>query len=166
MLLPTSEKSSRDPQRTLPLSLFLGTIIVSVIYLGLNAVYLYAMPLEEMKGVLRIGEMATERLFPSTAAPFLNVLFMATILGAVSAMTIAGPRVYFAMARDRLFPAPVARIHPRYQTPSTERSCSKLLWASTLGFFRYICSTRDVLHRGPSRFHRLDGDFTFCSATA
>jgi len=109
----------RDPERNLPLSLILGTIIVAIIYMGLNAVYLYAMPLDDMKGVLRVGEMATERLFPSTAAPFLNVLFMATILGAVSAMTIAGPRVYFAMARDRLFPAPIARIHPRYQTPST-----------------------------------------------
>jgi APA family basic amino acid/polyamine antiporter len=109
----------RNPQRTLPLSLILGTIIVALIYMGLNAVYIYAMPVEEMKGVLRIGETATQRLFSGTAAPFLNVLFMATILGSVSAMTIAGPRVYFAMARDRLFPSAVARIHPRFQTPST-----------------------------------------------
>jgi len=121
----------RDPQRTLPLSLVIGTVIVAVIYLGLNTVYLYAMPLEEMKGILRVGEMATERLFPATAAPFLNVLFMATILGAVSAMTIAGPRVYFAMARDRLFPAPIARIHPRYQTPSTA-ILLQAVWASLL----------------------------------
>jgi APA family basic amino acid/polyamine antiporter len=121
----------RDPQRTLPLSLILGTIVVAIIYMGLNAVYIYAMPLDDMKGVLRVGEMATERLFPATAAPFLNVLFMATILGSVSAMTIAGPRVYFAMARDRLFPAPIARIHPKYQTPSTA-ILLQATWASLL----------------------------------
>jgi APA family basic amino acid/polyamine antiporter len=121
----------RDPQRTLPLSLILGTVIVAFIYMGLNAAYIYAMPVEDMKGVLRIGETATQRLFSGTAAPFLNVLFMATILGSVSAMTIAGPRVYFAMARDRLFPAAVARIHPRFQTPSTAIML-QAIWASIL----------------------------------
>jgi APA family basic amino acid/polyamine antiporter len=121
----------RDPERTLPLSLILGTIIVALIYMGLNSVYIYAMPVEDMKGVLRIGETATQRLFSGTAAPFLNVLFMATILGSVSAMTIAGPRVYFAMARDRLFPSAVARIHPRFRTPSTA-IVLQAVWASLL----------------------------------
>jgi APA family basic amino acid/polyamine antiporter len=121
----------RNPRRNLPLSLFLGTIVVVIIYMGLNAVYIYAMPLEDMKGVLRIGEMATQRLFSGSAAPFLNILFMATILGAVSAMTIAGPRVYFAMARDGLFPAAISRIHPRFKTPSTAITL-QAVWASLL----------------------------------
>jgi APA family basic amino acid/polyamine antiporter len=121
----------KDPERNLPLSLILGTILVALIYMGLNAVYIYAMPLEDMKGVLRIGEMATQQLFSGSAAPFLNVLFMATILGSVSAMTIAGPRVYFAMARDRLFPAAVAKVHPRFKTPSTAITL-QAAWASFL----------------------------------
>jgi APA family basic amino acid/polyamine antiporter len=121
----------RDPHRNLPRSLTIGTLIVAALYLGLNAVYLYALPLEHMKGVLRIGEMATQRLFAARAAPFLNLLFLATILGSMSAMTIAGPRVYFAMARDGLFPRAVARIHPRFQTPSTAIGL-QAVWASLL----------------------------------
>jgi APA family basic amino acid/polyamine antiporter len=84
-----------------------------------------------MKGVLRIGETASQRLFSGTAAPFLNVLFMATILGSVSAMTIAGPRVYFAMARDGLFPSAVASVHPRFKTPSNAITL-QAVWASLL----------------------------------
>jgi len=121
----------RDPKRTLPLSLILGTVLVGLIYMGLNAVYIYAMPAGDMAGVLTIGETAAERLFSGTAAPFLNVLFMATILGSISAMTIAGPRVYFAMARDGLFPSAVARIHPRFKTPSTS-IVLQTVWASLL----------------------------------
>ena len=120
-----------DPERNLPRSLMLGTLVVAVIYLGLNVVYLYALPLEHMKGVLRIGEMATQRLFVAQAAPFLNLLFLATILGSMSAMTIAGPRIYFAMARDGLFPKAVAQIHPRYLTPSTAIGL-QAAWASLL----------------------------------
>ena len=121
----------KNPRRNLPLSLIVGTVVVGIIYMGLNAVYIYAMPVEDMKGVLRIGEMATQKLFSGTAAPFLNILFMATILGSVSAMTIAGPRVYFAMARDGLFPSAISRIHPRFKTPSTAIML-QALWASLL----------------------------------
>jgi len=121
----------RDPERNLPRSLILGTLVVAAIYVGLNAVYLYALPLDHMKGVLRIGEMATQRLFAAQAAPFLSLLFLATILGSMSAMTIAGPRVYFAMARDGLFPRAVARVHPRYRTPSAAIGL-QAAWASLL----------------------------------
>jgi APA family basic amino acid/polyamine antiporter len=137
----------KNPRRNLPLSLIVGTIVVGIIYMGLNAVYIYAMPIEDMKGVLRVGEMATQKLFSGTAAPFLNILFMATILGSVSAMVIAGPRVYFAMARDGLFPSAIARIHPRFKTPSTA-IVLQALWASLLvlsGTFEQLVTFSTVI---------------------
>src|SRR6185503_9441346 len=53
----------KQPARTLPLALTLGTVIVAALYLGLNAVFIYATPLEEMKGVLTVGSLAASNLF-------------------------------------------------------------------------------------------------------
>ena len=108
----------RDPRKNLPRSLFLGTLLVVVLYLAINALYTYAIPLKEMASVIRIAELASLNLFGINAAPFLNVIFMGTILGSISAMIIAGPRVYYAMAQDGMFPKAIARVHPSFGTPA------------------------------------------------
>src|SRR5262245_213038 len=108
----------RNPERNLPRSLFGGTVLVVVLYLAMNALYIYAIPIGEMSGVIRIAELATLKLFGLNFAPFLNLVFMGTILGSISAMIIAGPRIYYAMAQDQVFPKAIARVHPRYGTPA------------------------------------------------
>jgi len=93
----------RRPGRTIPLSLLMGTGAVTAIYVLVNFVYLRALPIEDMKGVARIGELAAERLFGPGAAAFFALLIMTTILGCLNTTILYGPRVYYAMARDGVF---------------------------------------------------------------
>jgi APA family basic amino acid/polyamine antiporter len=107
----------RNPQKNLPRALLLGTLTVVVMYVAINALYVYAAPVSEMSRVIRIAELATLNLFGINVAPYLNLIFMGTILSSISAMIIAGPRVYYAMARDGLFPRWLAKVDSRFETP-------------------------------------------------
>jgi APA family basic amino acid/polyamine antiporter len=108
----------RSPGRNVPIALGLGTLAVIVIYLGLNALYLYALPapaLAAVKGTLI--DTVAERLFGFTVGNVIAAFTIVSIAASISAMVLAGPRVYFAMARDGLFAAPAARVHPRFRAP-------------------------------------------------
>jgi APA family basic amino acid/polyamine antiporter len=105
------------PERTLPASLVAGTMIVAVLYLALNATFIYALPLEAMKGVERIGAAAAAALFGRKGGDFFSAVMSVGLLSTVSAMVIVGPRVYYAMAQDGCFFRGAARVHPRWGTP-------------------------------------------------
>lgn len=107
----------RQPERTLPRALALGTAVVTLLYLGLNVVFIYATPLEEMKGVLSVGAQAASRLFGPRVAGTFSALMALAIMSTVNAMVTAGPRVYYAMAKNRAFPSFAARIDKRSFTP-------------------------------------------------
>ncbi|MGB7220463.1 MAG: amino acid permease [Vicinamibacterales bacterium] len=109
----------RSPERNLPLALGLGTLSVVVIYLGLNSLYLYAIPVAELAAVpgARLIDTVAERLFGVVAGGLLAAFSVVSLAAGVSAMLIAGPRVYFAMARDGVFSARAAAIHPRSRAP-------------------------------------------------
>jgi APA family basic amino acid/polyamine antiporter len=82
--------------------------------------YLYALPIADLASLPggRLMDVAAERLFGFAAGNLLAAFTIVSIAASVSAMTIAGPRVYFAMARDGLFLEPAARVHPTYRTPA------------------------------------------------
>lgn len=105
------------PRRTLPRSLLIGTLLVALLYLGLNILFLYALPVAEMKGVIGIGAKAAEALFGAGVGDAFSVLMAISLLGTVNAMVLIGPRVYYAMAKDGAFLRAAARVHPRWQTP-------------------------------------------------
>jgi APA family basic amino acid/polyamine antiporter len=108
----------RDPATRLPRALALGTATVVVVFVAMNVVYLYALPIAEMASLrVRVVDVAAERLFAGAAANLLTVLSILITAGTISAMTFAGPRVYYAMARDGLFAPAAARVHPRWRTP-------------------------------------------------
>lgn len=109
----------RDPARNVPVALAIGTGAVVLIYLGLNILYLYAMPIGELAS-LKTGvvDASAERLFGFVAANSLAAFTIVSIAASISAMVLAGPRVYFAMARDGLFPHAAARVHPSFRTPA------------------------------------------------
>jgi APA family basic amino acid/polyamine antiporter len=108
----------RNPQRNLPLSLVLGMSAVTLIYVVMNLLYIYAMPVGEMTATARIGEAAAGRLFGPTGARAMAFAVLVSVFGCISATVISGPRVFFAMAKDGLFFRRLAEIHPRFRTPA------------------------------------------------
>jgi APA family basic amino acid/polyamine antiporter len=107
----------RSPGRNVPRSLFLGLAICTGIYLLMNALYLYAIPVEALRGESNAGEAAARALFGSRGGALLAGFVLASILGTLNAMVLIGPRIAYAMALDRLFFRGVDRAHERFQTP-------------------------------------------------
>jgi APA family basic amino acid/polyamine antiporter len=110
----------RNPGRNVPLALGLGTAAVIVIYVGLNALYLYALPVGELAALPggRLLDTVAERLFGRAAGHLLAVFTIVSLCASISAMTLAGPRVSYAMARDGQFLPAAGTVHPKYRTPA------------------------------------------------
>jgi basic amino acid/polyamine antiporter, APA family len=116
----------RKPERTLPLALATGTAIVAALYLGLNLLFIYATPLADMiqtlpggerRPVIAIGALAASNLFGAGIAGLFSALMALSIVSTVSAEVTIGPRVYYAMAKNRAFFSAAAAVHPRWHTP-------------------------------------------------
>jgi APA family basic amino acid/polyamine antiporter len=95
----------REPERNLHRSLWLATGAVTLIYLALNAVFLYAAPVQALAGKAEIGAIAAEALGGSALRQAVSVLVALALFTSISAMVMAGPRVYARMAEDGLFPS-------------------------------------------------------------
>jgi basic amino acid/polyamine antiporter, APA family len=122
----------RDPARFLPRALAGGTAAVVVLYLVLNLLYVYSLPVPQLATLSgSVMDVIAERLFGPAAGDLLAALTVVSIAASVSAMTIAGPRVYFAMARDGVFFRRAAAVHPRYRTPATAIA-AQAVWSAGL----------------------------------
>lgn len=108
----------RNPERTLPLALVSGTLMVTAIYLACNVAFIYALPLGALKGVLPVGSRVALALFRSRGGALFSGMMAAALLSCINAMVIVGPRVYYAMAQDGCFFPSAARVHPRWRTPT------------------------------------------------
>jgi APA family basic amino acid/polyamine antiporter len=107
-----------DPQRNIPLALLAGTVVVTILYVSLNLVYLYALPPDAMQGVLEIGAKAAASLFGFSTSRFFSGAVALGLLSVISAMILTGPRIYYAMAKDRLFFHLFGRLARNRQTPA------------------------------------------------
>ena len=110
------------PEKTLPRALLAGTGIVMALYVLLNLVFLYAVPSELLAGaggppVIEVGDVAARGLFGDRAGAFVTSVIALALVSAVSAMVMAGPRVYAAMALHGALPAPLGR-HNRRGVPA------------------------------------------------
>jgi APA family basic amino acid/polyamine antiporter len=121
----------KEPVRNVPRALLIGTGGTVALYLALNALYLRVVPQDHFVGGVAVGEIAAERLFGSAAGVLFAVVAVVILLSSLSAMTTAGPRVYFAMARDGAFVPAAARVHPRYRTPAIA-IIAQAVWSSLL----------------------------------
>jgi APA family basic amino acid/polyamine antiporter len=121
----------KNPARNLPLTLILGTALVGLIYVMVNVVYLKALPISEMAGVVTIADSASSVLFGTTATMFLTVAILISIAGALNGSVLVGARVYYAMAKDGLFFKKMATVHPRFKTPSVA-IVTQAVWSSVL----------------------------------
>jgi len=106
-----------DVRRAIGPALMIGTSLIVGLYGVLNALYLYAIPPAEMQKAINVGDVAAHALF-GVGRNFITPALIIALLGAISAMTIAGPRVYFAMSRDGAFIPSFARTSPRFGTPA------------------------------------------------
>ncbi len=118
----------RDPQRVLPRALFAGTALVVAVYLGANAVYLHLVTLPRMPGSPLVAADAAALILGSAGVVFVSAAVMVSTFGTLNGSTMTGPRVFYAMAEDRLFFRRLAEVHPRFGTPS-----AAIVLAATLG---------------------------------
>ncbi len=108
----------KNPGKTLPRSLIYGTGIVTILYIGINVLYIYGINPNEMKGVISVGGLAMGNLFGKSAEILFSVLIAFALFSSLSAFIILGPRVYYSMAKDGLFFRAAARIHKKFHVPS------------------------------------------------
>ncbi|MGE0814710.1 MAG: APC family permease [Vicinamibacterales bacterium] len=120
-----------DPVRTLPKALTIGTLVVTACYIGLNALYLWVLPLDAVRQSPRIAADVAETLVGGTAASAVSALVVVSAVGAVTGIVLAGPRMYLAMARDGVMLPWVNAVHPVYRTPH-RAIVLQGLWASVL----------------------------------
>jgi basic amino acid/polyamine antiporter, APA family len=121
-----------NPGRNVPRALALGTLAVVAIYFLLNLLFLYVLPVNQLAQVKgSVLDVIAERLLGVRAGDIMGIVSIISIAASISAMTFAGPRVYYAMARDGQFFRAAARVHPRYQTPATS-IVAQAVWAGLL----------------------------------
>ena len=123
----------RNPARYLPLATIASVVIVGVVYLLLNVAYLYVLGVEGTARSALVAADTAAAVLGSAGAGFAAALVMLTALGSTNGMILAGPRVYYAMAREGLFWEPLARVHPRFRTPAVSLGAQGL-WSIGLAF--------------------------------
>ena len=108
----------KRPERNLPAALLIGTGLVTLLYLLVNSVYLYALKPAEMTGVVEVGAKSAALLFGGAAGQAFSIAVAVGLLSVISAMILAGPRVYYAMAKDGVFFEFFGRVDPLRSSPA------------------------------------------------
>lgn len=122
----------RDPGRNVPRALALGTVAVITIYVLLNVLYLFVLPVDQLAQVKgSVLDIIADKLLNQIAGHVMGIVSIISLAASISANVFAGPRVYYAMARDGMFLPAAAAVHPRYKTPATA-IVAQAVWSSLL----------------------------------
>jgi APA family basic amino acid/polyamine antiporter len=132
----------RDPARNVPRSLFVGLFLVIAIYLAVNALYLWAVPMSELRQAANAAETTAGTLFGPVSGTLVALLVLTSILGTLNATILTTPRIAYAMALDGLFFRGVDRVHVAYRTPAMAIA---VLAASSLALIVLLRSFPSVL---------------------
>jgi len=150
-LTPLAEEV-REPERNIPRAMILGIGAIVALYLAMTLAYHYVLPLPEVArasasaGVEKaVAAVYCERLLGTKGMVAISLLVMTSAFISLNGNALTGPRAYFAMARDGLFPAGLCRVHPRYQTPFNA-VFAQGAWATLLTAF----GTLMILWRAPA----------------
>ena len=130
MVTYTAEETI-NPTRTIPRSLLIGIVVVTVCYMGLNAVYLRVLPIDKVMTSSRVAADAFEVLIGPGAAGVISAIVMFSAFGALNGIVLVGPRVYYQMAQDGLWFRFKGHLHPTFQTPD-RAIIVQAVWSSVL----------------------------------
>ena len=117
----------KDPRRVLPRALILGTLAVIVIYLLANLAYLAVLDVEQIRRSRLVAADVAQRLIGPIGVAFVSMTVMVSTFGTLNGSLLTSPRIFFAMAADKLFFRQVAAVHPKYQTPYVAIAMSAVL---------------------------------------
>jgi APA family basic amino acid/polyamine antiporter len=117
----------RRPEYTLPRALVYGVAIVTAVYLFVSTVFIYLVPIERVTTGETFAAQAGEVLFGKAGADIFSLIVIVAVLGSLAGIIMSAPRVYFAMARDRLFFPSAAAVHPRFGTPARSIALQAIL---------------------------------------
>jgi len=120
-----------NPGRNLPRALLAGTAVVVLLYLALNIIFVYALPADQMSGKIDVAKLAAVKLIGKRAGGYFSLVIAVCVLACTSAMICIAPRIYYVMARDRLFLSIAARTSPKFGTPGMALLLQGI-WASAL----------------------------------
>lgn len=141
MVTYTAEETV-DAERTIPRALVIGIVVITVCYVGLNAVYLRVLSVPEIIASTRVAADAFARLIGPAGAGLIAALVMVSAFGALNGIILVGPRVYYQMAHDGLLFRWAGAVHPRFQTPA-RAIVLQAVWSSALvwtGTYRALFS--------------------------
>jgi amino acid transporter len=128
----------REPDRTVPRALIVGTVVLIALYVATTLAYHYVLPLAEIAAARTdqgankaVAALYCFRLLGTNGVKAISVLVMCSTFISLNGNALTGPRAYFAMARDGLFPAGLCRVHPRFRTPANA-ILAQGVWATLL----------------------------------
>ena len=108
----------RNPRRTLPLAFFFGVAVVTAVYLLISVAFLAVVPIERVTSNTAFVSQFGDSLFGTAGANILSICVLICVCGGIAALTMAAPRVCYAMALSGSFFSTFGRLHPRFGTPA------------------------------------------------
>ena len=133
----------KNPQHNLPRGLIVGMLLVTIVYLLMNAAYSYVMPIDDMAKSKLVAANVAELCVPG-GGRWIALAVMLSTFGAANAIILASARVYFSMARHGMAPGFLGRVHPRFHTPASALIVQGL-WAVILLFSGTFDQITDML---------------------
>ncbi len=126
----------KDPQRTLPKALLLGTALVVVLYLSANLIYLYLIPMAQMKQAELVAADVAQLIIGQAGIVAISAAVAVSTFGTLNGSMMTSPRIFYAMAEDGLFPKAIAKVDPTTGAPT-----AAVLLAAVLGVIFVLIRT-------------------------
>lgn len=108
----------KEPNRSIPGAMWVSVLLVALIYLLVNSVYLFSMPLTQMRGIVDIGYQSMQALFGKNVGIIFSILIMLLTLSSLNSTILSGARIYYAMAEEGRFFKVAAKLHPKFNVPA------------------------------------------------